>query len=124
MAAVTVSEMVFAIVSDEGEPQVLRCLRALRLAGCLASKAECPHLFEAVSRYDDTSGEFVICCIHDFEKGGLGAVHRRAEWPAPRTHGEAEAVRRRAASLYADCLLVLAEFVAAWNRGQIGLVST
>ena len=129
------------------EIPTIRCLDALstqRNAHVLKDRPALAKLHKRVP--ERTQGELVVLCLRAYEEWrltskerALAAVHAWAHalvpdaFPVP-DHGEddlaqafragkAARARQRAAELYADCYLVLAEWVTAWNRKQIKAVA-
>lgn len=76
-------------------------------------------------------GELVAQCLAAYEEGaggdpGLDAVYDWMRVRASRTYppvilgAKVEDARRVAVEVYGDCFLILAEFVASWNRRHAG----
>lgn len=125
----------------------IRCLDALcaqRNANGLKVRKGLARLHRAVVAKDSdrTQGELTVQCLRAYEEfrlrsaeQGLAAVYRWANRLAPEQFsvvlhtesdlaqafrtGQAKNARTQAAELYADCYLVLAEWIVSWNRGQM-----
>lgn len=136
-------------VAKESENRLLRDIGVIRCVDALArvqhdrimkNKPSLTKLQRLVA--DRCEGELVVQCLRAYEarrlhspEAALAAVYQWAHAHAPDSYpavlhsetdlpqafrlGKASRARQKAADLYADCYLVLAEFVAAWNRRQI-----
>lgn len=131
------------MLRDIGAIRCLDALASLQHAHVLKDRPALAKMHKAVP--SRAQGELVIQCLRahsEYRRGGkpdqdraLAAVyvwaHSRASDMFPLTahdcedlasafkSGKAVRARQKAAELYADCYLVLAEFVVAWNRKQI-----
>ena len=129
------------------EIATIRCLDALSTYQHAHVLKDRPALAKLHKRVPTrTQGELVLLCLRAYEEWrltskerALAAVHAWAQVLAPDAfrvpdHGEddlaqafrvgkAARSRQRAAELYADCYLVLAEWIASWNRRQIRAVA-
>ncbi len=127
--------------------EVIRCADELALIS--ETRADLPSLVRLQRATSERQGVLVVQCLRAYEehKRGTGLAQERAlaavyEWarghapalyptalhteqdlPGAFARGKAAIARSKAADLYADCFLVLAEFVAAWNRRQIRSVA-
>ncbi len=105
------------------EAEVIRCADALSAATFVVSPDSIPTLTRLQRAVPtSTQGILVTQCLRAYEEHR--ANHGRAI-EAVRLWSVRLAPRVRsldAADLYADCFLVFAEFVAAWNRRQIRAV--
>ncbi len=127
-----------------GEAPVLRCLSDLaRLAGTRADLPELTKLQAAVKgrcqgelvvqglrAYEEhrRSPERALAAVYEWARGHAPklyppVLHTEADLPTAFARGKAPQPRGKAADLYADCFLVLAEFVTDWNRRQMRAVS-
>ncbi len=120
---------------------LIRCLDAL--SGVKIRKM--PSLSKMVYGSTASAGELVVQCLRAYQEHqrsvprALSAVYAWAWLKAPKlfptilhtekdletafARGKAQLAYYKAADLYADCYLVLAEHVLEWNRNQIRKVS-
>jgi len=113
--AVTMPDAIEVLASRQGSPYALVCIAALEASNAPVPKGTYP----ALARLKGHSGALVAGCLRAFAEDGLTGVYLWAEYP-PITSPAMQAVAAQAASeLYADCFLLCAEFIAAWNRKQI-----
>jgi hypothetical protein len=132
------------ILQEIGTIRCLDALARLRHDRVMKNKAGLARLQKLVP--DATSGTLVIQCLRAFaewhllsKERALAAVYTWASSLAPDAYpipkhreadlaqafrvGKAVRARARAAELYGDSYLVLADFITAWNRRQIRAVA-
>ncbi|MBX3218904.1 MAG: hypothetical protein KF795_00210 [Labilithrix sp.] len=132
------------ILQEIGTIRCLDALAGLRHDRVMKNKAGLARLQKLVP--DATSGALVILCLRAFaewhlqsKERALAAVYTWASSLAPDAYpipkhresdlaqafraGKAVRARARAAELYGDCYLVLADWITAWNRRQIRAVA-
>lgn len=112
--ALTLADGLEVVTSRTGSTYALGCIAAFEV-NAIAPKGT--QLAKATVKRP--AGPFVIGCLRAYAEAGLPAVYEWAEYPLIANPDGAAEAKRLAAELYADCYLVFAEFVAAWNRSQM-----
>ena len=132
------------ILQEIGTIRCLDALARLRHDRVMKNKRGLARLQQLVP--DSTSGTLVIQCLRAFaewhlqsKERALAAVYMWASTLAPHAYpipkhresdlaqafrvGKAVRARARAAELYGDCYLALADWITAWNRRQLSRAS-
>ena len=119
--------------------EIIRCVDELTKVAEM--RADLPSLVKLQRATSEGQGVLVAQCLRAYEEHraqpdrALSAVYEWARGKAPVLYppvlhsdgdlpgafarGKAAIAKSKAADLYADCFLVFAEFVAAWNRRQM-----